>query len=341
MFDNGMPSERDIRIERVCGGTVHVEGHPDSKGRFSFQLGQNSGADMDASDNYGADTNRGAGNANPNFGGNSGLGGRGSMSLSNCELRASYPGYRSAVVQLAMRHSMDSPDVGTIVLHHLGNVQGSTISVTTELAPKDARKAYEKGMQLAQRGKFIEAQQRLANATDLYPKYAIAWFALGQLQQKQGHADEAQKSYQAAIKADSHYVSPYNELGHIAAQEGRWQEAAQFSKQAISLNPVEFPASFWYNAIANYNLKRAAEAEKSTADLLKLDTRHNYPEAENLMAQLLVNDHDYPQAATHLRNYLQLVPNAKNTDALKQMLLRIEAASSAPPGNAKTPSPRP
>ncbi len=344
MFDNGMPSDRDIRIERVCNGSVHVEGHPDSKGRFSFQLGQSSGMDIDASDSYGSSSGRSAGNpnSNPSFGGgNSGMSGRGSSMLSNCELRASYPGYRSDIVQLSTRHSLDSPDVGTIVLHHLGNVLGSTISMTTELAPKDARKEYEKGMQLAQRGKFDEAQQRLANAADIYPKYAIAWFALGQLQQREGHAGDAQKSYLAAAKADSHYVSPYDALGHLAAQEGRWEDAAQFSKQAISLNPVEFPTSFWYNAVANYNLKRRAEAQKSTADLLKLDTRHNFPEAENLMAQLLVNEGKYAEASTHLRTYLQLVPNAKNADALKQTLSKMEAASNVAPGQAQAASPKP
>lgn len=343
MFDNGMPSERDIRIERVCNGNAHVEGHPDSKGRFSIQLGQNLGTEMDASENYGGGMNRSTNaspNASPNFG-SSGMGGRGSMALSNCELRASYPGYRSDIVQLATHQALDSPDVGTIVLHHLGNVQGSTISMTTELAPKEARKEYEKGMQLAQRGKFDDAQQRLANATDIYPKYAVAWFALGQLQQRQGHANDAQKSYKAAVKADSHYVSPLDELGRLAAQEGRWEDAAQFSKQAISLNPVEFPASFWYNALANYNLKRSADAERSTADLLKLDTRHNYPGAENLMAQLMLNSGNYPQAAIHLRNYLQLVPNAKNADALKQTLSKIEAASNTGPVDAKVATPRP
>src|SRR3954453_4438895 len=41
MFDDGSKPTMDIRIERVCAGTPHVEGHTDSKGRFSFQVGQN------------------------------------------------------------------------------------------------------------------------------------------------------------------------------------------------------------------------------------------------------------------------------------------------------------
>ena len=94
---------------------------------------------------------------------------------------------------------------------------------------------------------------------------------------------------------------------------------------------MEFPSAFWYNALANYNLKKAGDAEKSTKDLLKLDTQHHYPEAENLMAQLLLDSGKYPEAATHLRSYLTLVPNAKNADVLKQMLLKIDAAQATAP----------
>src|SRR5436309_956540 len=38
MFDDGSQPNMDIRIERVCSGTPHLEGHTDSKGRFSFQV---------------------------------------------------------------------------------------------------------------------------------------------------------------------------------------------------------------------------------------------------------------------------------------------------------------
>ena len=335
MFDNGQQPDRDIRIERVCGGTTRLEAHTDSKGRFSFQLGQNlSISDFDAADSSGFGGGARSNGSGFGNGRDSGLGSGSSGGLgafSNCELRAAYPGYRSDIVQLATRRALDNPDVGTIVLHHLGDVQGTTISLTTALAPKDARKEYEKGMQLAAKGKFEEAQQRLAKATELYPKYAVAWYALGQTQQRQGHSKEARTAYQNAVTSDARYVSPYDQLALLAAQEGNWEQAANFSKQAVSLNPVEFPTSFWYNAMANYNLKRVTDAERSTRNLLKLDTQHHFPDAENMMAQILLDQGKYPEAASRLRTYLQLVPEAKNADTLKQMLLKIDAASAAPP----------
>jgi len=330
MFDDGTPTNTDIRIERVCGGTPRLEGHTDSKGRFSFQLGQNQAFDVDASSASSPGV-FGRNDQTSPFGTGAGGFGTRSQDLWNCELRAAFPGYRSDVVQLASRKSMDDPNVGVIVLHHLGNVQGTTISLTSALAPKDAQKSFNKARQLLEKGKFEEAEKRLSEATELYPKYAEAWYAMGQIQQKQGHADAARKAYLAAVGADSKFVSPYDQLARLSAQEGKWGEAADYSKQAISLNPVEFPSSFWYNAIANYNLKRSTDAEKSVKDLLKLDTRHNYPEAESMMAQILMDRGSYTDAATHLRTYLTLVPNAKNADNLKQILLKIDQASAAPP----------
>jgi Tfp pilus assembly protein PilF len=325
MFDDGSKASSDIRIERVCNGSPRLEGHTDSKGRFSFQLGQDMAVDPDASEEQSG--NFGGANGRPASSMSSGSGRNGTGALWNCELRATYPGYRSDMVSLATRKSMDDPNVGTIVLHRLANVQGSTISMTTALAPKHAQKEYEKGLKLAQGGRVEEAEKHLMQATDAYPKYAVAWYELGQVQETAGKTENARKSYQAAISADGKYVSPYDHLALLSSREGKWEEAANFSKQVIQLNPVEFPSSYFYNALANYNLKKVDEAEKSAKGVLKLDTGHKYPQAEGLLAQILIQKGNFPEAATHLRAYLTLVPNAKNADALKQQLQKLEQAS--------------
>ena len=326
MFDDGTPANHEIRIERVCGGNPHFEAYTDSKGRFSFELNYNplAAVDLDAADSTSGNMIPGM----PPNAGPSGLGGAVSRSNPywNCELRASYPGYRSDVVELENRRSLDDPDVGTIVLHRLANVKGSTISLTTALAPKHAQKDYKKGVELADKGKFEEAEQHLQKATGEYEKFAEAWFALGVVEAKQNKLDEARKSFQAAISADSKYVSPYEQLALLEGEQGKWQESANYSKQAIDLNPVEFPSAFWYNAVANYNLKKIDDAQKSALDLAKLDTRHHFPQVEHLLAQIYIDKAKYSEAATHLRTYLQLVPNAKNADALKQNLLKLEQA---------------
>jgi tetratricopeptide (TPR) repeat protein len=254
-----------------------------------------------------------------------GVNGRGisARDLMNCSLQASYPGYRSDIINLFNRHALDNPDVGVIVLHRLGNVKGTSVSITTALAPKKARKSYEKGLQLAAKGKIEEAEKHLQEAVDEYPKYAVAWYDLGRMQQTGKDFASARKSYEAAIAADSKFVSPYDGLANIAAIEGKWQEAVDRSKQAVYLNPVEYPSSWFYNALANYNLKHVDLAEKSANEVLKLDGTHRLPQAETLMAQICMERADYAAAAQHLQSYLQLQPNAPNADQLKQSLAKL------------------
>ena len=146
-MDDGTPPPESVVIERVCQGYVRPEGHTDSKGHFSFQLGANNAMVADASmSTYDP--------LNPS-GSIPGTQNRGvdQRALMGCEIRASLPGFRSDVVNLMNRRSMDNPDVGVIVLHRLGDVEGLTISVTSSLAPKDAKKAYDKGKEALAKNK--------------------------------------------------------------------------------------------------------------------------------------------------------------------------------------------
>lgn len=324
VMDDGSKPSSNITIKRVCNGSPRTEAHTDSKGNFSFQLGANPMSMMDASDSSMPDiAGRGMGSNSPFAG--AGMPGRGisERDLIGCQLEAYYPGYRSDSIDLSMRRPLDNPDVGIIVLHRLGNVQGTSISITTALAPKKARKAYEKGMQLAAKGKLDESEKHLQEAVDEYPKYALAWYHLGRMQAAAHDAAAARKSFEAAIAADNKYVSPYDGLALLAAQANNWQEAADRSKQAVYLNPVEYPSSWFYNALANYNLKHPDLAEKSAKEVVKLDGAHRLPQVETLLAQLCADRADYAGAAQHLQAYLQLQPNAPNAAELRQQLAKL------------------
>ena len=334
MFDDGMKPNSDIRIERLCsGGVTRLEAHTDSRGQFSFQVGQTTTVDTDASDNSSGGYGRpgtGFGTSGSNLGTSRGLNNSSSTPLQGCELRASYPGYRSDLLELSNHRSTDEPNVGTIILHRLGGSAAGTISLNSALVPKKASREYEKGVQFAEKGKFEEAEKHFEGATREYPKYAIAWFALGQLQQRDGSSAAAMKSFEAAIEADAKYASPYDQLALMSAQGQQWEAAAKYSSEAIALDSVDYPSCFWYNALANYHLKKTAEAEKSLAELLQKDKVHRYPQAENMFAQLLLEEGKYAEAAQHLREYLRLAPDAKDAGAAKELLAKLDKAQPPP-----------
>ncbi len=336
-LDDGTPPPDSVVIERLCNGIARPEAYTDSKGRFSFQLGQNRGMMADASVGSAAD---GFGGGPGGFGGAGGMGGgsRGGMNpgggiserdLMGCEIRAVLAGFRSEPVNLSGRRAFDNPDVGTIILRRLANVEGTTISATSLNAPKDAKKAFEKGRDLLRKKKAADAQKEFEKAVAAYPKYAIAWYELGQLQQQDSKVEEARNSYAQALAADAKFISPYLQLAVLAAKENKWQDVADTTDRALRLNPMDFPQAFFYNSVANYNLKKIDAAEKSAREAVKLDTMHRIPKATHLLGIILAEKQDFTGAAQQMKDYLKFSPGGQDVELVKKQLLELEKFTSA------------
>lgn len=328
MADGTAPTE-SITIEKVCNGTPRPVAYTSSKGRFSFQLGNTQGILADASTSSAADGPFGGGDSG-GFGnstrgiGNSRMGGSSERDLLGCELRATLPGFRSESVNLSGHRMFDNPDVGTIVLRRIGNVEGTTISSTSLQAPKDARKAFEKGRELLKKNKTEEAEKEFQKAVDQYPKYATAWYELGHLQALRKDEASARKSYEQSIAADSKYVNPYLELALIAAHANNWKETADITDRVIRLNAIDFPAAYFYSAVANYNLKNLDAAEKSAREAQKLDPRHRFPKVDQILGVILADKKDFTGAAEQMRSYLKFAPTAKDADQVRSQLMQLE-----------------
>jgi len=332
MLQDGTPPPESLVIELICGGSPRPQGYTDSKGRFSFQLGANQHMIADASSSGGGPFgSSGMGNDpwNRSSSGSTSRIGIDERSLAGCELRAVLPGYRSEPVSLAGRRFMDNPDVGTIILRPLSNAEGSTISMTSLMAPKDARKAYDKGREAAKKKKWEDARAQLQKSVELYPQYAAAWYELGVVHEQTKNPAEARKAYEQSLAADAKYVNPYMRLAAMAAMERKWQEVADTTERVLKLNPVDFPNAYFINAVANYNLQRSDAAEKSAREAIKLDTQHRIPRANHLLGILLADKQDFTGAREQMSNYLKFAPNAPDADAVKQGLAKIDQAIAA------------
>ena len=327
MVDDGAPPPETVVIERVCSGNARAEGYTDRKGYFSIDMGGERGMFQDASDS-GAHYND-IEPHDPQSQMSSGLGGA-TMSLQryiNCDLRANLPGYRSQVVSLANHGVLDNPDIGTIFLHRLGNVEGRLISAISLAAPKDARKAFEKGSDLAKKNKLDDAMKNYQKAVDVYPQYAVAWLELGKLQAAKGQADTAHQSFDAAMQADPKYLNPYLELSRLALGAKNWRELADVTGRAVKLDPFDYPQQFFFNSVANYNLHDMDAAEKSAREAEKLDTQHHYPQASHLLGVILAQRQDYTGAAGEMRTYLKFAPGAADAATVRGQLDQLEKLS--------------
>ena len=334
MTDDGSALPLNITIQRLCSGLPHNEGHTDSKGYFSIQLGaENVDALQDASTGGLGDFGQ-PGSSSPGAFGNRGTfgnsgGGVGPRGLAGCELRANAPGFLSQTVDLTTRQAFDNPEVGTILLHRLAGTEGTTVSATSLNAPKTARKAFQKGLDQEKKKRLDQAQTSFQQAVDADPKYAEAWFELGRLQAAQGQTEPARQSFDAAIRADSKFVPPYIQISLLELQARRWQELADVTDKATKLDPFSFPQAFFFNAVANYNLKHEDVAEQSARRAQKLDTQHRMPQVSHLLGVILADRHDYSGAAEQMRDYLKFAPEAKDAAAVRSQVEAFEKQSAS------------
>lgn len=335
--DGGPPPEL-ATIEIVCNGMPRPYGYTDSKGRFSITLGQPNNVLPDASVGSASDFGGLGSSRSVNPGG-----GISERQLMGCELRAALVGYRSDVVNLAGRRLLDSPDVGTILLRRLGNVEGFTYSLTTANAPKDAKKAYEKGVDQQKKQKFAEAEENLRKAVTSYPQYAVAWYELGRTLEAQNKVQDAREAYEKAVAADPKYVSPHLYLMQQDATAQNWEALEKSSATVLKLNPFNFPQAWFYNSVANLQMNKLDAAEKSAREALKLDERHRFPKISHVLGIILAQRQEYPEALEHMKGYLTLAPNARDADIVRKEVGEIErvlgktTVGQAPASTPQTP----
>ena len=327
-MEDSSPVPQGVTIQRICGGISKTVAYTDTGGRFSFQWGEKNMLVTDVTDAGAAPTPK---STSPGFGASQNAGGSSAFAsdpfgnkMTDCILRASIAGYRSDVINLFNRKESDSPDIGLIVLHRIAGVEGSSVSVTSMMAPGDAKKAFERGQQSVQKNKLPDAAKDFEKAVGVYPKYAEAWMNLGKVRVQLGSVPAAREAFQKAIDADPKLVPPFIEMGLLAAKEANWPQAGQFLDQALKLDAVDYPSAWYTDAVAHYNLKEYDAAEKSAREAVRLDAKHANPRSDYLLGLVLAEKNDYAGAAAELTTYLKLAPNAPDLKQVQDQLNQLE-----------------
>lgn len=323
-IEDGSPVMPNITIERVCSGITRTMAYADPRGHFSFQWNDRNMVVADAADAGPGPRTAGFGSAQSAGGGNALAVDPFGTRMMNCELRANVAGYKSDSVSLFSKELADNPDIGTIVLHRIAGVEGTSISVTSAQAPKDARKAYERGLQSLLKNKPHDAAKDFEKAVAEYPNYADAWVNLGKVRLEENAFGPARDALLKAIACDPKLVRPYVELGLLAARAPDWKDSAGYLDRAVQLDPLDFPQAWYADAVAHFNLAQYDAAEKAVRTAVKLDPHHVNPRSGYLLGLVLAEKHDYAGAATELTEFLKLAPNAPDVAQVKNDLARFQ-----------------
>jgi tetratricopeptide (TPR) repeat protein len=237
-----------------------------------------------------------------------------------CSVTIRLKGYQTA--QATLRNNV------TIVLKHIGLHEGSTVSAASLNVPETAKKAFGKGENAINDGKWAVAEKNFEKAVEIDPDYAQAWSHLGEVLQKESKPKEARAAWEKAVAADPKYIRPYVQLAMLDLLEKHPEDAAAIAGKAVAMSPLEFPELYFYNAVANYNLKHLDVAQMSARRATELDAAHEIPRAELLLGTILIAKGDRA-GLQHLKKYLDLVPKAQDAAQVKQAIAQLEASSDA------------
>jgi tetratricopeptide (TPR) repeat protein len=322
----------DALIERVCGTGTRQQVHVSPNGSFSMELGSKADSYLDAS----------AESRPQVFGQNEKIPGQGisRMQLANCELRATVTGFRSNAVHLAeITPTLSTMDVGDLIVSRTTKVKGATLNAALYNTPKDAKKLYEKGITAEKTGRLGDARQFFEKAVQIYPKYTNAWFQLGSVYQNLAETESARTAYTRATAIDSKFLPPYLGLSLLAYRAGDWSQVlaltnhvleldplryGEVSGYIVDLDPLDYAEAYFYNAAANFNLNKIADAERSGLKAERLDVRPRFPQLHLLLAEIFARKNDYATAILETKIYLEMMPNAKNAEEVRERLAQYE-----------------
>jgi hypothetical protein len=334
--DDGTPLPDNVKVERVCSARVRQQVYASLRGDFTMELGSTAESFMDATGE--GDVRDGLQNPqNQNKMTESGVPRR---SLMNCEMRAEAAGFRSDTVSLVQLTPSGSwAEIGSIVVHRIEKIKGMTLNAAPYKAPRDARSAYEKGLNALRHDKLADAQQHFEEAVKIYSRYATAWFELGDVLRKESHNDAARTAYLRATAIDSRFLPPYLSLASMAFDEQDWKEVLGLTRHILAhdsmdyggvagyvldLDSLDYAQAYFYNSAANFRLNRIEEAEKSGLRAERLDVRPRYPQLRLLLAEIFLQKNNYEGAIDQLQMYLEIMPNGANADLAREKLTKLK-----------------
>lgn len=317
-LEDGTAPPDEVRLRRVCNGLSRDEGWTDAKGRFWFKVGlsDHAAGSGDATEASGRpadpDKPHGFEYSNPI-----------TNELQNCELEVALAGYRADRVSLKVA-SVGAINLGTMVLHPISRLSTLAVSATTLQAPANARKSYEKGLETSRAKKWDAAAAHFNKAVQAYPKFAAAWYELGQARLAGGDAAGAAEAWRESAKADPKFVKPWENLTVFADQKQDWAASASSSEAWLQLDSDDFPEAWLYNAIARARLGQVEGAEHSAREGLRVDKNRRIPRLSYVLGLILLAKRDYAASADCFRTYLNLAPNARDGEAVRQQLSEFE-----------------
>jgi len=187
----------------------------------------------------------------------------------------------------------------------------NTVTATDLQIPEKAQNEYEQACTALKKQQLPEAERHLRKATKIYPKYVAGWVMLGQMLETRQRAAEAREACSRAASVDPNYVGAYLCLAEIAGREQQWREVLKLTERALEVGPENDAYAYFFSAIAYFNLNQLKEAESRALKAETMESYHQEPLLQLLLAQICEAKHDTAGKVSHLGKYRDLTRDAR------------------------------
>jgi tetratricopeptide (TPR) repeat protein len=183
--------------------------------------------------------------------------------------------------------------------------------------PKEARKAYEQGLELQKEKRHAPALAEFTRAVELFPDYFQALAERGNLLMAEGRLAEAEADFARSLQVNEKYAPALRGIGYCQLQQKKFGEALGNLERAYAREP-DVPLTLLLLGYANLSLNRYEEARQCLTQALKLGPE-SAARAHVYLAEIYAHEQKFREAADEVRKYLSAKPGAADAAQLKKL----------------------
>lgn len=203
-----------------------------------------------------------------------------------------------------------------------GRVVVGTVDAAQLNVPKDARKAFERGMEKAVKGKQEEAVKAFEEAVSIYPDYFEALNNLVVHYIEMKRFDRAKQHLSRAMQLAPESPLPYLNLGILLIEQRFYREAAETLEHSLKLDSTN-PLTHYQLGLAYFQAGDLQSAQKQFEFTVEHAAR-KIPLARLYLADIYKKLERTEDACTQIEHFLRETPDNPFTEVARKELSSLK-----------------
>ena len=212
------------------------------------------------------------------------------------------------------------------------NKGGSTTKARTVFAqdvPDAARKLFELAVVRLDSNDAETGIAKLKEALAIFPGYYLALERLGIEYLKAKNHEQAGTTLKKAVDINPNGAPSLYALGVVQYQTKQWDAAVEVLQRSIILEPESSNAAFinMYLGLALLKTDKAAKAEPYLKRAIETGGERIPPDIHMHLAEFYGKNNRFKEAADELELFLKLVPDARDSAHIRNLITQLRAKS--------------